>query len=162
MRFGFLRDAERDSIPSLGEIGLSQFAPYLINRISARYNVNLQEALKPHDITVARIRTLAVLTISPGLTVNELAIYTVTEQSSMSRTLDAMEEQGLVRRQPREDDMRVRAVTITDAGRDMFDRTWPIMYGVYCDIFKGVGDEEYQVFIATLHKILANVRVNEI
>ena len=46
----------------------------------------------------------------------------------MSRTLDALEEQGLVVRQRRPEDMRVRDVDITQAGRDAFARVWPTMH----------------------------------
>ena len=62
------------------------------------------------------MRTLAVLSIMHGVTVNELSVYTVTEQSTMSRTLDALEAQGLVRREPGEADSRVREVYLTDEG----------------------------------------------
>ena len=147
-----------DSIPSMGEIGLNHFAPYLMNRIMARWNADLAEELKAYDMTTARMRVLAVLCISSGMTVNELAVFTVTEQSTMSRTLDAMEEQGLIRRQPRPDDMRVREVHLTEAGRAAFETVWPMMYEHYVKMFEGVGTDEFQAFIATLHKILANIR----
>ncbi len=147
-----------DSIPSMGEIGLNHFAPYLMNRIMARWNADLAEELKAFDMTTARMRVLAVLCISSGMTVNELAVFTVTEQSTMSRTLDAMEEQGLIRRQPRPDDMRVREVHLTEAGRAAFEAVWPMMYEHYVKMFEGVGTDEFQAFIATLHKILANIR----
>ena len=82
------------SIPSIGEIGLNQFATYLMNRVAATWNSEMQEALRDYDLTTVKMRTLAVLAITPGLTVNELSLFTVTEQSTMSRMLDAMEEQG--------------------------------------------------------------------
>lgn len=147
-----------ETIPSMGEIGLNHFAPYLMNRIMARWNADLAEELKAYDMTTARMRVLAVLCISSGMTVNELAVFTVTEQSTMSRTLDAMEEQGLIRRQPRPDDMRVREVHLTEAGRAAFETVWPMMYEHYVKMFEGVGTDEFQAFIATLHKILANIR----
>jgi DNA-binding MarR family transcriptional regulator len=144
------------SIPSIGEIGLNQFATYLLNRVIATWNGEMQDALRDYDLTTVKMRTLAVLAITPGLTVNELSMFTVTEQSTMSRMLDAMEEQGLIRRQAREDDLRVREVHPTTKGRDAFSRFWPTMYERFIKLFQGVGEDEYQAFIVTLHKLIRN------
>jgi len=144
------------SIPSIGEIGLNQFATYLMNRVAATWNSEMQEALRDHDLTTVKMRTLAVLAITPGLTVNELSLFTVTEQSTMSRMLDAMEEQGLIRRQAREDDLRVREVHPTSEGREAFARFWPTMYERFTRLFHGVGEDEYHAFVVTLHKLIRN------
>ena len=125
------------SIPSIGEIGLNQFATYLMNRVVATWNGQMQEALRDYDLTTVKMRTLAVLAITPGLTVNEFSMFTVTEQSTMSRMLDAMEDQGLIRRQPREDDLRVREVHPTTRGREAFSRFWPKMYESFTRLFRG-------------------------
>jgi MarR family transcriptional regulator for hemolysin len=148
--------------PTMGEIGLSQFAPYLINRIASRWNVNLVEALKEHNATTVRLRVLAVLSVSAGLTINELSVLAVTEQSTMSRTLDSMEEDGLILRQQLADDLRAKNVHLTEAGRAAFNNLWPVMYDQFKRMFDGVGDDEYQAFVSTLHKLLGNVRKHEI
>ena len=90
--------------PTLGEIGINQFAPYLMNRITARWNADMHDALKTLDMTTTEMRALAILSLSSSVTINELSVYAVTEQSTMSRTLDSLEEQGLVRRQVRPGD----------------------------------------------------------
>jgi len=151
-----LREANGASIPSIGEIGLNQFATYLMNRIVVTWNGEMQEALRDYDLTTVKMRTLAVLAITPGVTVNELSLFTVAEQSTMSRMLDAMEEQGLIRRQAREGDLRVREVHPTAAGRDAFARFWPTMYERFSKLFRGVGEDEYQAFVVTLHKLIRN------
>ncbi len=155
-------DQQSGRIPSLGEIGLNNFAPYIMNRIMARWNSNLAEDMKVRDMTTVKMRALAVLNVSPSLTINELSIFAVTEQSTMSRTVDALEEQGLIRRTARPDDMRIRDVTITEEGRLVFEDVWPIMYSDMCRMFKDIEDDEYRAFVTTLHKILRNVRRHEI
>jgi len=149
-------DANGGSIPSIGEIGLNQFATYLMNRVIATWNGEMQDALRDYDLTTVKMRTLAVLAITPGLTVNELSMFTVTEQSTMSRMLDAMEEQGLIRRQAREGDLRVREVHPTPEGRAAFARFWPTMYDHFTRLFRGVGEDEFQAFVVTLHKLIRN------
>jgi MarR family transcriptional regulator, transcriptional regulator for hemolysin len=153
---------ERSRLPTLGEIGLDHFAPYLLNRITARWNSDLSVDLKEHDLNTIQMRTLAVLSIMSGATVNELSVYTVTEQSTMSRSLDGMEREGMVRRQTRRGDMRVREVHITEVGRDVFRRFWPTMHASFEHMFKGISDGEYEVLIRLLTRVLKNIRQNEI
>jgi MarR family transcriptional regulator, transcriptional regulator for hemolysin len=151
-----------DPRPSMGEIGLNQFAPYLVNRIAARWNANIAEELKGYDLTTLKMRALAILSISNAVTINELSVYAVTEQSTMSRTVDSLEEQGLVRRQLRADDMRVREVSITEEGRAIFEKFWPTLYDRFKQMFDGVDEEEYRAFTTTLHKMLRNIRLHDL
>lgn len=151
-------DAET-SLPSLAEIGLNYFAPYLINRIAASWNGDLMEELRHHDLTTPQMRVLAVLSINSGLTINELSVLTVTEQSTMSRTLDNLEQRSFVRRHQRNSDMRVREVEITAAGRNAFSAFWPTMFARYENMFRDIDEDEFGRFIATLHKVLRNIRL---
>lgn len=154
--------SEEGRMPGLGEIGLNHFAPYIMNRIMARWNVNLADELRARDMTTAKMRALAVLSVSSSLTINELSVFGVTEQSTMSRTVDSLEEQGLIVRTPRPDDLRVRDVSITEEGRAIFNEIWPVMYDGLRQMFRDIDDDEYRAFLTTLHKILRNIRRNEI
>ncbi|WP_372893384.1 MarR family winged helix-turn-helix transcriptional regulator [Rhodosalinus sp.] len=147
---------------TLGEMGLFSFVPYLMNRIMGRYNADLQGELRALGMTTVKMRTLAVLAVVPGLTINELSVYAVTEQSTMSRTLEALEQAGLVRREGRASDGRVREIYLTEAGRAEFDRAWPAMYAGYQRMFAGIPEEERQAFTGTLQKILRNIRQHDI
>jgi MarR family transcriptional regulator for hemolysin len=151
-----------DAVPSFAEIGLEHFAPYLLNRISARWNSDLQLRLKEHSLSTIQMRTLAVLSIMSGATVNELAVYTVTEQSTMSRALEAMVREGLVSRQPRPGDARVREVHLTKAGRETFRRFWPEMHEAFMRMFAGLSESEYETLIRLLTRVLRNIRRHEI
>jgi DNA-binding MarR family transcriptional regulator len=155
-------DDNGEIMRSLGEIGLNGFAPYLMNRLMARYNANMAEELKHTDMTTAKVRTLAVLSVTPSATINELSVFAVIEQSTMSRTLDSLEEQGYIRRQPRAEDMRVRDVTITEEGRAAFAQVWPVMYNFLLQMFEGIDEDEHRAFVGTLQKILRNVRKNDL
>ena len=157
-----LRSDARDQEPSLGEIGLNNFAPYLMNRIMARWNANVAQELKDFDITTTQMRALAVLSVSSSVTINELSVFAVTEQSTMSRTLDSLEEQGYIRRQARPDDMRVRDVSITAKGRSAFEKVWPMLHRGLLQMFEGVEEDEYRNFLSTLHKVLRNIRKHDI
>jgi MarR family transcriptional regulator, transcriptional regulator for hemolysin len=156
------REAASDtSMPSLGEIGLNFFVPYLLNRIAATWNADLSIELRKFNLTTPQMRVLAVLSINSGLTINELSVLTVTEQSTMSRTLDNLETRKLVLRIPRSNDMRVREVQVTAEGRDAFSAFWPVMFNRYEKMFRDIGEDEFSQFVATLHKVLRNIRFND-
>lgn len=160
-----LRRSEQDDQPdrpTIGEIGLNHFAPYLMNRIVARWNATMAEELREYELSTAKMRTLAVLSVSASLTINELSVFAVIEQSTMSRTLDSLEDQGYIRRTPRAEDMRIRDVTITENGRTAFASFWPTMYDSMLQMFDGIDEDEYRAFTATLHKILVNIRKHEL
>ena len=61
-----------------------------------------------------------------GLRVNELARAIVLSPTGMSRFVDRMEAEGLVRREPDPADRRALQVVLTDAGRDLLRRMWPV------------------------------------
>lgn len=152
-----VHDRRMSPAPTLESLGLQDFAPFLVNRISATYNSQVQEMLHSHDLTTPKMRTLAVLATQGPLTVNELAYLAVFEQSTMSRTLDALEKQGFVQREQRATDMRVRELRITEAGRSVFESFWPALYRLYDDMFEGVAPSDRERLIDTLHRVLANL-----
>lgn len=155
-----LSEIEPDG-PRLGEIGLQQFAPYLMNRIMGRYNASLRENLGKQGLTTPKMRSLAVLAVVDGIVISRLAVYAVVEQSTLSRALDALEADGLVRRAPDPDDSRATRVWITEEGRAAFEKLWPTMRASYERMFAGIGPEEHAAFVATLQKILVNVRKHD-
>lgn len=147
--------------PRLGEIGLQQFALYLMNRIMGRYNASLREDLAKLGLTTPKMRALAVLSVIDNLVIGRLAVYAVVEQSTLSRALDALEADGLVRRTVDPEDSRATRISITEAGRAAFETLWPTMRHSYNHMFAGIDAAEQAAFVATLQKMLVNVRKHE-
>lgn len=155
-------DSEPLEDARLGEIGLANFAPYLMNRIMGRYNASLRDEMAALGLTTPKMRALAVLSVIEGPLIRELAVYAVVEQSTLSRTLDALAAEGLIRRETDADDSRATRVSITDAGRAAFETLWPHMAATYAAMFRGVPEAERHAFTGTLQKILANIRKHDI
>ena len=146
----------------LGEIGLFNFAPYLMNRIMGRYNASLRDEMGDLGLSTPKMRALAVLSVMDGLLIGELAIYAVVEQSTFSRALDQLVGESLVRRAADANDSRATRVYITDAGRAAFEALWPQMHATYARMFRGIPDDERAAFVGTLQKMLINIRKHEI
>lgn len=137
---------------------LEHFAPYLLNRIMARYNSGLAEVLAPHGINVPQMRTLAVLSQHGPCTINHLSVLTVIKQSTLSRTLDTMEAASLVRRAQCENDSRVRHIHLTRHGRTVLEQAWPAMELAEARLFADIPDEDSAAFTETLTRILHSIR----
>ncbi len=153
----------RPAIPQhLRETGLTNFAPYLMNRIMGRYNASLREEMAGLGLTTPKMRTIAVLSVIDAPLIRELAVYTVTEQSTLSRALDQLTTEGLIRRETDPADSRATRVFITESGRAAFDILWPHMSAAQARMFHGIPKEERAAFVVTLQKMLANIRKHEI
>ncbi|GAB4258636.1 MAG: MarR family transcriptional regulator [Pararhodobacter sp.] len=148
-------------LPRLGETGLEGFAPYLMNRIMGRYNAAIRAEMAKHGLTTPKMRALAVLSVVQAPLIRELAVYTVVEQSTLSRALDQLEADGLVRREADDSDSRATRIHITPAGRDLFETMWPTMAEAQEALFRGISDDERRAFIGTLQRILRNIRKHD-
>ncbi len=150
------------TLPRLGEMGLANFAPYLMNRIMGRYNASLREEMAAQGLTTAKMRALATLSVIDKPLIRELAVYSVIEQSTLSRALDGLAAEGLIRREPDEGDSRATRVALTEAGRAAFEALWPHMARAHEDMFRGIPDAERTAFVGTLQKILHNIRKHDL
>lgn len=151
-----------ETLPRLGELGLSNFAPYLMNRIMGRYNASFREEMAAMGLTTPKARALAALSVIEGPLIRELAVYAVVEQSTLSRALDQLAGEGLVRRATDASDSRATRVFITEPGRAVFERLWPHMAQAQARMFRGIPEAERAAFLGTLKKILTNIRKHEL
>ena len=150
------------NLPRLGEIGLTNYAPYLMNRIMGRYNASLRDEMAGLGLTTPKMRALAVLSVIEGPLIRELAVYSVVEQSTLSRALDQLAAEGLIRREADTADSRATRIFITEAGRTAFETLWPRMAEAHSRMFRGIPDDERRAFVGTLQKMLTNIRKHEI
>lgn len=142
----------------LGEMGLENFAPYLMNRIMGRYNASLRDEMADLGLTTPQMRSLAVLSVMDGILIGQLAVYAVVQQSTLSRALDALARDGLVRRETDAEDSRATRIYLTPAGRAAYEKLWPHMAAFYDQMFAGVDPEEQRAFVGTLQTVLGNIR----
>ena len=145
----------------VGDQLLDDFVPYLMNRIMGRYNESLRQKMTSLDLTTPKMRALAVLSALDGIFINELAVYAVVEQSTLSRALDQLSADGLVKREIDSIDTRATRIYMTKTGSEAFKSLWPDMLSTYNEMFKEINEDEKSQFIVTLRKILTNIRKHE-
>ncbi|MBU2868409.1 MarR family winged helix-turn-helix transcriptional regulator [Pacificibacter marinus] len=137
---------------------LEEFTPYLMNRIMARYNKGVEAALKGVGVSVAQMRALVVLVDHSPCTISELSVLTVIKQPTLSRTLDAMEAAGLIKREARDGDSRVRLISLSDTGRAAYETAWPAMLGMRDTMLSSLSADERATFNRLLQRIFYDIR----
>ena len=91
----------------------------LIGRLRRR----LREVSVAGDLTPSQLSVLSQLDEQDGVSAGDLAALERVRPQSMAATLAALDEQGLVRRDPDPEDGRRQLVSLTTAGREVVQGT---------------------------------------
>src|SRR5215210_592478 len=97
---------------------------------------------------------------SPGgrLRVNELAREVVLSPTAMSRFVDRAVAAGVVAREPDPHDRRAQQVVLTDAGRDLLRRMWPVYRRGIAEHFAAQIGDDPQALTAALRRVADSAR----
>ncbi len=136
---------------------LEHYLPYLVNRQANLGQAAQNRMLQANNINLVSLRTLSILEIEDGLTINEIAERTFSEQSSTSRAIDAMVSQNLVERRTPEHDQRRREVRLTPTGRAQLHDSWPSMEKYFERVTAGTTAEDRETCRAVLVQMLRNL-----
>lgn len=101
---------------------IDDYTLYLLAQASAAASAGFHARLKDQGVAVAEWRILASLYPGQAAGVSELAQTCLTKQSTMTRQIDRLAQQGLVTRQGGDDDRRRVSVTLTEPGRALTAR----------------------------------------
>lgn len=93
------------------------FLPYLLNRVVSQMNAPMQRQLRLRGMTLTHWRVLGFLRDRDDLIISELADRTVTDQATLSRALDRLEERGMITRVVDPQDSRQYKILLTATGR---------------------------------------------
>ena len=87
--------------------------------VSHTFSAEFYEQLKQYGLSPPKWRILLNLVDGPGMFVNELAAYTLLEQSHVTKLVDGLCQEKLTERFQSETDRRRVRVQITERGRTM-------------------------------------------
>lgn len=115
-------------------------------RISQIYDHHLE----PTGVTITQFGVLASLTSTDRMAIGPLAEQLCMDPTTLTRNLQPLHREGLVVIEPDRCDRRVRWVSLSEAGRQAFDRARPAWREAQNQVIKLIGEEE----TATLHDAL--------
>ncbi|MBZ6202726.1 MarR family transcriptional regulator [Streptomyces olivaceus] len=90
---------------------------YLLKRTELVVRARLEELLKPAGVTALQYTALTVLERHDGISAAQLARDSFVTAQSMADMVRALENRGLVRREPNPGNRREKVILLADAGR---------------------------------------------
>lgn len=134
----------------------------LINRVVSAATVLVKEShrvFRPHGITEAQFNVLNVLGQAPdGVSQRELSDELVVDRSNVTGLLDRMEKSGWVRRDDHPADRRIYVVTLTVAGRKLWQKVLPIYLAAVGEVTAGLNPAEMRRMGEYLRKLESTAR----
>jgi DNA-binding MarR family transcriptional regulator len=128
---------------------------WLTQVIGAR-DRELAQGLRDFGLRVPEWRALAALYSRKHSTMSELAELATIDRTTLTRTVDRLQDAGWIERLADEADMRVTRLALTASGRKMFERIWPEVQRLNALALDGLSKAE----VDSLMKILERMRAN--
>lgn len=142
----------------MNDILLDDVFIYLIERTERQIKRYANLALKADGIEISPEQWVLLKRISERAVLNqrELAALTFKDPASVTRTLDFLEKNGLVRREDMAGDRRAYNLFLTEQGNQLVERIIPIAQAVRAQGLRNIDSSELEQFKRTLNKIFEN------
>lgn len=127
---------------------------YLVYQVHRRREVAIEQELKTVGLPMGVWRTLLAVQRMEPCSMNELARYTTLERSSLTRSLDQMEDQGLVTRTTPPKDRRQVLVALTPAGRAEYERGYAAISAWNREALKDLPSSKVEALLEQLGELL--------
>lgn len=118
----------------------------------------LKESLNKVDLNLTKEQMIVLKKLhdQDGLNQNELAFLTIRNKSSLTRLLIKMENKKYIIRKQSIDDKRINKVYVTKLGREIFQKTKPVLRDLIDRMEKNISEGEKKQIIKILKKIQFN------
>ncbi|QEH77774.1 MarR family transcriptional regulator [Sphingomonas sp. C8-2] len=133
---------------------------YWIARASGRYRGRMEEMLRDTALDMPRWRVLMTLHQDRVASVSEIAAHSSEKLPTMTRIIQRMEADGLVRRRPRPGREHVMEVVLTDAGELAGNEAWARADSIYGQAFVGMTDAELEQLTGLLQRVAENLKAS--
>jgi DNA-binding MarR family transcriptional regulator len=87
-------------------------------------------------------------------TIGELAEETVMDRTTLTRNLQILERDGMVRTEPGADDQRKRLVTVTSKGLEAIVQAAPFRAKAQRCVEEHLGEREFEKTLSSLHRLV--------
>ncbi|MFA6115823.1 MAG: MarR family transcriptional regulator [Sphingomonas sp.] len=136
---------------------LDQFLPYRLSIASNRVSSAIATAYQSlFGLRIPEWRLIAVIAESDGLTQQALGAATRMDKVTVSRAAIALVDRGLVQRRPNPDDQRSHLLSLTKAGKTLYESVAPKALELEAQVFAGFSAEEIATFSTMLDRIEAS------
>jgi len=138
---------------------LSDFFPYRLAVLAERVSVAVAQLYADRfHISRAEWRVLAALGANNGMAAKEIGAYSTLDKMQVSRAVSRLEEAGLITRAPDDTDRRAKILTLTAAGRILFQKIVPLARAREDYLLEDLDAEERAVLEKAMDKLLARAQ----
>lgn len=132
---------------------------YLFTKVSVLMKRKLSEAFKKegYHITIEQWTILNALWKNEGLIQTELAQKTFKDKTNLTRILDKMERDGLVKRNKNPNNRRAYKITMTENATELFQKLIPIARDNNEEMFDLLDAKERKLLVQSIAKIIKQI-----
>ncbi|MBM3253130.1 MAG: MarR family transcriptional regulator [Candidatus Omnitrophica bacterium] len=126
---------------------------YNIGRLYLYLEKELTGFFKAYGLTPAKFNVLLVIKHigeANGITQNEISQKLFVSETGITRLIDKLEKDSLVKRFQKAGDRRVNLIKITKKGQDVIDKTWPKFLEKIKELTKGIPQKNKSTITAIL------------
>lgn len=117
----------------------------------------LARELRGFGLRVPEWRALAALYARRRCSMRELSDLSSIDRTTLTRTMDRMEDAGWAARLDDAKDLRITRLTLTPAGERLFERVWPAVERINQAAAEGLPAGAVEALRATLQQMKANL-----
>ena len=147
-------------MPANASFELDRHVFFWLTQVIGARDRELAQGLRDFGLRVPEWRCLAALYRSKGetrsLTTGQLAELSTIDRTTLTRTVDRMQEAGWIERLADDADMRITRLALTASGKRMFERIWPEVQHLNEIALAGLSNSEMDF----LKKILGRMHAN--
>ena len=115
------------------------------------------EILAPSGLYITQFTTLATLSEAAPVTINRLAEILGMDRTTLTRNLEPLTKQHLVRLEEGQD-RRMRLVFLTQEGEQALRRAWPLWQEAQARIERALGRERFEGLLTDLSAVRTAAR----
>ena len=135
---------------------LADFLPYQLSLASNAVSARIAEQYRRRfGLRITDWRVMAVLGDGGPLTQRDLCRLTLMDKVPVNRACKALEDRGLVHRQPNERDGRSHLLELTAEGRAIHARIMPLAQQIEAELFASLTADERKVLRGLLARLRA-------
>lgn len=133
---------------------LDQFLPYRLSIVSNRVSAAVASTYQAlFGLRIPEWRLVAIIAETEGATQQALGLATRMDKVTVSRAAATLVERGLVERRPNASDQRSHLLSLTEAGRTLYENVAPKALELEAQVFAGFTKAEIASFRAMLDRL---------
>ncbi len=130
---------------------------FILNKTALFSKAHFNNLIKPYDISPEQWSLIFRVVERSGLTQKELSDSTYKDQANITRSIDRLEQKGLLKRIEHPSDRRSFQLIPTQEALALVEQVVPLSQAFNQRLSKGLSEEEAQTLIALLKKVHHNL-----